>query len=132
MFASEVIMEIAKSPEQAIEILDRAFNEGDLETIMAFYDDAALVVPQPSVEARGKEAIREMYSKMLQPGVVAHQSRIRLLEADGIALFISHWSLSQPGQTEKAFVATTVLRQQDDGGWKAFIDNAQGPAILEG
>jgi ketosteroid isomerase-like protein len=77
------------------------------------------------------EAIREMYSKMLQPGVVARQLKIRVLEADGIALFISHWSLSRPGQTEKVFIATTVLRKQNHGGWKALIDNAQGPAILD-
>jgi ketosteroid isomerase-like protein len=124
-------MKIAQSPKEAIQILDRAFNEGDLETIMDFYDDAALVVPQPGVEARGKEAIREMYGGMLKPGIVAGQLKTHVLEADGIALFLSQWSLSQPGQTEKTFIATTVLRRQSDSGWKAFIDNAQGPAILE-
>ncbi len=38
-------MEIAKSPEHAIQLLDRAFNDGDLDTVMALYDEAALVVP---------------------------------------------------------------------------------------
>jgi ketosteroid isomerase-like protein len=94
-------MEFAKTPEYAIQILDRAFNEGDLDTIMDFYDEAALVVPQPGVEARGKDAIREMYRKMLHPGMVARQLKIRVLEADGIALFISRWSLSQPGQSRR-------------------------------
>ena len=122
---------IARSPEHAIEILDRAFNEGDLEKIMSFYDESAVVVPQPGIEARGKAAIRDMYAKMLQPGMVARQLKVRVLEADGIALFISQWSLSQPAQGEKTFISTTVLRQQDDGGWKAMIDNAQGPAILD-
>ena len=124
-------MEIATSPEHAIQILDRAFNQGDLDTIMDLYDDAALVVPQPGVESRGKEAIREMYGRMLQPGMVARQLKTRVLEADGVALFISQWSLRQPGQTEKTFISTTVLRRQQNGGWKVFIDNAQGPAILD-
>jgi ketosteroid isomerase-like protein len=124
-------MEIVNSPEHAIEILDCAFNEGDLETIMAFYDDRAIVVPQPGVVAKGGAAIREMYSKMLKPGTVARQMKIHVLETDGVALFISQWGLSEPGQREKTFVATTVLRQQDQGGWKVLIDNAQGPAILE-
>ena len=124
-------MEIAKSPEHAIQLLDRAFNDGDLDTVMALYDEAALVVAQPGVEARGTEAIRKMYSKMIQPGMLARQLKTRVLEADGIALFISQWTLSQPGQTEQTFISTTVLRQQSDGGWKAFIDNAQGPAILD-
>ena len=122
---------IAHSPEHAIEILDRAFNEGDLETVMDFYDDAAVVVPQPGIEARGKAAIRDVYGQMLQPGMVARQLKVRVLEAGGIALFISHWSLSRSGEGEKPFISTTVLRQQDHGGWKVIIDNAQGPAILD-
>lgn len=124
-------MEIAGTAEHAIQILDRAFNESDLDTIMNFYDEEAVVIPQPGVEARGKAAIREMYAGMLRPGVVALQLKTRVLEADHIALFISRWSLSQPGQGEKIFISTTVLRQQDGEGWKVLIDNAQGPAILE-
>ena len=31
-----------RSPEHVIDILDRAFTEGDLETIMDFYEDAAI------------------------------------------------------------------------------------------
>ena len=121
----------ANSPARVIEMLDRAFNDGDLDAIMNFYDEAAVVVPRPGVEARGKAAIREMYAEMLQPGVMARQLRYRVLEADGIALFLSQWSLSQPGKSDAIFTSTTVLRRQSDGGWKPLIDNAQGPAILE-
>jgi ketosteroid isomerase-like protein len=79
----------AKNPEEAIYILDQAFNRGELETIMDLYDDEALVVPQPGVEARGKEAIRQMYSRMLTPGLEARQVKTCVLESDGIALFVS-------------------------------------------
>ena len=122
---------IARNPEHAIEALDRAFNEGNLETIMDFYDEAAVVVPQPGVEARGRAAIHDMYAKMLEPGMVARQLNVRVLEANGIALFLSRWSLSRTEDGERTFISTTVLRQQDDGGWKVIIDNAQGPAILD-
>ena len=124
-------MDIARSPEHAIRILDHAFNEGDLDKIMNFYDEDAVVVPQPGIEARGKAAIRDMYAKMLQPGIVASQLKVCVLEAKGIALFVSQWSLSSPGRDQSTFVATTVLREQEEGGWKVIIDNAQGPAILD-
>lgn len=88
-------------------------------------------MPQPGIEARGKAAIRDMYARMLQPGMVARQLKARVLEANGIALLLSHWSLSRPDGGEETFIATTVLRQQDDGGWKVIIDNAQGPALLD-
>ena len=73
---------IARSPEHAIEIFDNAFNEGDLEAIMDSYDEAAVAVPQPGIEARGKAAIRDMFAKMLQPGLVARQLKVRVLEAN--------------------------------------------------
>ncbi len=122
---------LARTPEEAIEILDRAFNEGDLETVLYFYDEDALVVPSPGIEARGKASIREMYARMMQPGVTARQLKTRVLESDGIALFLSRWSLCRAGEPEQEFISTTVLRRQRDGCWKAFIDNAQGPAILD-
>jgi ketosteroid isomerase-like protein len=124
-------MKFASTPEEAIQILDDAFNEGNLDEIMAFYDDAAVVVPQPGKEVRGKDAIRAMFADMLKAGMHARQVKLRVLEADGIALFISHWQLSHQGQQARNFIATTVLRRQTNGCWKAFIDNAQGPAILD-
>lgn len=124
-------MKFATSPEHAIQLLDQAFNEGDLESIMDLYDDVALVVTRPGVESRGKEAIRAMYEGMLQPGMVARQLKTCVLEVDGVALFISQWSLSEPGKDDKTYVSTTVLRRQQNGGWRAFIDNAHGPAILD-
>jgi hypothetical protein len=39
---------VAGSPEHALELLDRAFNAGDLETLPGFYEDAAIVITSPS------------------------------------------------------------------------------------
>ena len=50
---------IARSPEHAIKILDRALNEGDLDAIMDLYEDVAVVVPQPGIEARGKDVAKQ-------------------------------------------------------------------------
>ena len=38
---------VATSPENAVELLDRAFNEGDIETIFNWYEDAAFVITEP-------------------------------------------------------------------------------------
>ena len=34
------------------------------------------------------------------------------------------------GATNREFIATTVLRRQVDGTWKALIDNPIGPLVL--
>ncbi len=122
---------LAASPEQAVELLDQAFNAGDLEAVLTFYENAAVVVTEPGKVARGADELREFFSAAMRSGASAKQLKTSVLEADGIALFLSRWTLSMKGQdTARTFVATTVFRKQIDGNWKVLIDNPLGPLIL--
>jgi ketosteroid isomerase-like protein len=122
---------IARSPQEAIELLDSAFNEGDVETILAFYEDAAVVVTEPGQVARGSAELREFFRRIVRSGSQVRQLKTYTLEADGIALFLSRWSLQGGNEgTPRTFIAATVLRRQPDGGWRALIDNAFGPSVL--
>jgi ketosteroid isomerase-like protein len=116
-------------------MMDKAFSEGDFATVLSFYEDAAVLVTEPGKTARGKDEIRRFFEQVGQSGSSAKQHTTYVLEADGLALFLSRWSLEdkQPDGTVSsgAFVATTVFRKQADGGWKALIDNAFGPLVLE-
>ena len=67
----------------------------------------------------------------MKPGTSAKQLKVHVVEADGIALLTSRWTLHVEGVSPQTFVATVVLRQQPDRGWKALIDKARGPQILE-
>ena len=122
---------IATSPEHAIELLDAAFNRGDLDTVLRYYEEAAVVLPQPGTEVRGADELRTLYGSFMKPGTVAKQIKTHVVEADGIALFTSRWSLTIADKPPQEFIATTVFRQQLDGGWKALIDNARGPLVLD-
>jgi ketosteroid isomerase-like protein len=122
---------IAKSPQEVVELLDRAFNEGDVEMLLAFYEDAAIVVTGPGQVARGSAELRDFFERVAQAGLSAKQLKTFTLEADGIALFLSRWSLHNEAEnTDRAFVATTVFRRQPDGGWRVLIDNSFGPSVL--
>ena len=125
---------IARSPEHAVELMDRAFNEGDLATVLSFYEDAAVVVTEPGKTARGTEQLRRFFEQVMQSGSSAKQLKTYVIEADGMALFLSRWTLQakdvKPGTSLRSFVATTVFRRQQDGGWKALIDNSFGPLVL--
>lgn len=125
-----------RNPEHLVEQLDRAFNEGDLETLLSFYEDNAVVVTEPGKTARGRSELRAFFVWALAGGSTASQLQTKVIEADGVALFISRWTLTpkaDPGQrTPLTLVATSVFRRQPDGGWKALIDNPFGPAILGG
>jgi ketosteroid isomerase-like protein len=122
---------IARSPEEAVELLDRAFNEADVEAILAFYEDAAVVVTEPGHLARGSAELRNFFERIVGSGSSVKQLKTFTLEADGIALFLSRWSIHRANEgAARTFVATTVLRKQPDGGWRALIDNAFGPSVL--
>ena len=120
----------AKTPASVIKLLDDAFDSGDLDGVLRYYEEVAVVLPQPGIEARGTERLRELYSSFMKPGTTAKQIKTHVVEADGIALFTSRWSLNVDDQPPQELIATTVFRRQPDGGWKALIDNARGPLIL--
>jgi ketosteroid isomerase-like protein len=125
---------IANSPEHAVELLDRAFAQGDLHAVLSFYEDAAVVITEPGKAARGTAELRSFFARAMQSGASAEQLKTQVIEAEGVALFLSRWTLhvkgAGPGATERTFTATTVFRKQPDGGWKALIDNPFGPLIL--
>ncbi len=125
---------IASTPEQVVEIVDRAFNLGDIETILNFYEEDAVVVTEPGKTARGRRELRSFFEQVLTSKQSARQIKTYVLEADGIALFISCWTLTAAGSGSdsltRRFIATTVFRKQQSGEWKALIDNSFGPLVL--
>jgi hypothetical protein len=38
----------AATPEEAVELLDHAFNAGDLQAVLSFYENSAVVVTEPA------------------------------------------------------------------------------------
>ncbi len=125
---------VAKGPLHAVETVDEAFTRGDLETVLRFYEDGAVVVTEPGKWARGKVELRAFFERVMKAGSAAKQRKTYVIEAEDVALFTSRWTLvnasdNSAGET-RTFVATTVLRRQPDGVWKAVIDNAFGPLVL--
>jgi ketosteroid isomerase-like protein len=127
-------MMVATSPEHAVELVDKAFNEGDLATVLSFYEDAAVVITEPGKAARGKEELKDFFGRVMRSGSSAKQLKTHVIEADGVALFLSRWTLevkdAKTGVSSRTFTATTVFRRQPDGGWRALIDNSFGPLML--
>jgi ketosteroid isomerase-like protein len=125
----------AQGPEDIVKLLDRAFAENDLDTFMSFYESDAVVMADPGRTVRGDAELRSFFRQTMKPGASARQIKTHVLEADGIALFLSRWALTYPdvqGQlSSREFVATAVFRKQEDGAWKVLIDNSFGPLVLK-
>ncbi len=125
----------AKTPLETVEQLDVAFNRGNLEAILEFYEDGATVVLEPGRLVTGKAALRQAFALILRSRLIARQVKTNVIETGDLALFTSKWSLINTGSDStipaRVGFATTILRKQPDGGWRIVIDNSWGPAILE-
>jgi ketosteroid isomerase-like protein len=84
--------------------------------------------------AHGKAELRRAFEGILQSKGTAKQEKTHVLEADGVALFISKWTFSgqMPDGTmsSRKFIATSVFRKSPDGQWRLIIDNSFSPAVL--
>ena len=127
---------LARTPSEAVQRLDEAFGESDLEGVLAFYEDDAVLVVEPGRLARGKEELTRFFLRVFSLKGIAEQIETNVLESGDIALFTSRWSFtgttSDGTPFQKESIATSVFRKGADGGWRMVIDNSHGPAILVG
>lgn len=111
--------------------VDAAFNRGDVEALLGFYDPEALLVERPGVCVQGHPALRAVFQRLVQQAGGAQVLRSRVLVAQDTALFLARWSIRRAGSASpETHTATSVLRRQADGHWRLLIDNAFGPQGL--
>jgi uncharacterized protein (TIGR02246 family) len=127
----------ATEPEQIHGLFEQAFNDGDIEALMALYEPDAALVPQPGVTAEGGDAIRDALRWFLdRRGRIALETKLVVRVGD-LAYLANRWSLSggtMPDGSPAELGATTaeVARRQADGTWLYVIDNAWGDLAAAG
>ena len=125
----------ARNPLEAVELLDEAFNRGDINTVLDCYEDEAVMVAEPGRLATGKTEIRAVYEWILANiKGIAKQEKTHIIEAGDIALFTSKWNFSGTslnGDTvSRESYASVVLRKNRNGEWRVVVDNSWGHAVL--
>lgn len=102
-----------------------AFNQGDVDGLVALYEPDAQLVRDDDGAAVGHDEIRAFWA-----GTVALGGRITLktrsaFEAGDIALLSNEWTFEGEGYSFSA-ASAEVARRQPDGSWLYLIDNPQG------
>src|SRR5437773_2262180 len=118
----------ARQPEECHTRWVEAFNAGDLDQLMTFYEPEAVVVPQPGQILTGTEAIRQSLQQFLALKGTMNLTLRRVLQSGDVALLVSDWTLAggrgADGQPVSLGGTTTdVVRRQADGTWRYAIDN---------
>jgi len=127
------------SPLDTINNLTAAINRGGLAPILNLFEpDAVLVVQalagQPTQIARGDVAIREAHAGFVSLKPTLRRQAQQIVEASGIALHCSRWTLTATSpdgkKVERTGVSSDVLRKQSDGRWLILIYNPYGTSIV--
>lgn len=124
---------IAKTPREAVELADEAWNQGDVESVLAFYEDDAVFLygPEQKVLA-GKAQLRELMTGAFVRKPTVKRLRDHVIEFRDLALFTWEWSISygDTGETE-AGSGSIVFRRGKDGGWRVAIESPWSSTILD-
>ena len=126
---------IAGTPFSAIEIADEAFNSGDIDGMLAFYEEGAAILFRPDQVLTGKSAIGKALRQLSEMKPVARHERTHVIEAGDLALWLSKWSVSgtapDGSETCRRGNGSVVLRRGVDGGWRVAIENPWGAAVWD-
>ena len=120
----------ARRPEDIHHLFGTAFNQRDIETIMALYEPECELMPQPGQVARGRSAIRSSLQKFLASEGMMDMKSVFIILGSDLALLRSQWKLTGTGPDGKpvdmAGQSIEVARRQLNGEWLLAIDHPFG------
>jgi len=126
---------LAESPSDAVARADAAFNHGDLDLMLAYYEEDAVMVYQVGRLVRGKAALREALQGLLPMNPTAAHEVSHVVESGDLALWTSQWTVRGTGPDGSPIVRTgrgcVVFRKGMDGGWRVAIENPWGGSVLD-
>jgi len=125
----------AANPEELVQQLDQAFNRADIEAILEFYEQEAVMVIVPGRLARGKEELRKTFEWILRNlKGTAQQEKSHVIETGDLALFTSKWrftgTTADGASVSRESYASVVMRRSPQGKWRIVVDNSWGPEVL--
>ena len=124
----------ATTPREVYQQFSVAFNAGDLERVMEFYEPDAALVAQPGEAMAGTEQVRAALEAFLAlNGRVAFDVK-DVTQAGDVALTVTSWSLTggtgADGQpVTMGGVSSDVLRCRA-GAWRYAIDQPWADQVI--
>jgi uncharacterized protein (TIGR02246 family) len=120
----------AQRPEDIHHLFSSAFNEGNVDAIIALYEPEGALIPQPGQVTRGHTAIRHALAQFLALKGTMQVRTVFVIHGTGIALLRGQWTLTGTGPdgspVRMVGQSVEIARQQPTGDWLLAIDHPFG------
>lgn len=117
-----------------IEKMVTAFQNKDIDGVLATYEDNAIVMFEPQKPVQGKETLRAVFTQFVGMNPQYTFSGHEIYISGDIATHIAPWKmvgqLPDGTKIEQSGLSVAVLRKQADGNWLMIQDNPHGQFLL--
>ena len=107
--------------------VEEAFNRGDVDALVALYDEDACMVNDDGSVARGLDAIRATWEGFLSVGGTIKMTTRYCVETGDIALLSNAWQFAGESMSFDS-ASAEIARRGSDGRWRYLVDNPTGGA----
>lgn len=117
-----------------IEKMVTAFQNKDIDGVLATYEDNAIVMFEPQKPVQGKETLRAVFTQFvgMNPQYTFNGHEVYI--SGDIATHTAPWrmvgQLPDGTKIEQSGLSVAVLRKQADGNWLMIQDNPHGQFLL--
>lgn len=118
-----------------VSAMTAALESGDIDTVLSYYVDDAVVAFEPGTQMRGEQQLRDGFAAFaaLTPDFRYGNGHDVMIAGD-IAVHIAPWTMTgtAPDGTPVAQSGLSVatLRRQPDSSWKIAMDNPFGARLV--
>ncbi len=117
-----------------IEKMVTAFQNKDIDGVLATYEDNAIVMFEPQKPVQGKETLRAVFTQFVGMNPQYTFSGHEIYISGDIATHTAPWKmvgqLPDGTKIEQSGLSVAVLRKQADGNWLMIQDNPHGQFLL--
>ena len=103
-------------PEDIHHLFSSAFNEGNVDAIIALYELEGALIPQPGQVTRGHTAIRHALAQFLALKGTMQVRTVFVIHGTGIALLRGQWTLTGTGPDGSP--VRMVGNRPETGSWR--------------
>lgn len=114
---------------KTIATMTSSFAAGDVDDVLATYEEGAVVVSAPGQPVKGRDELAAMFGQFIEAGIDFDYGAHDVVIAGDIGLHLMKWTTETPDGKQSA-LSVAVLRRQSDGNWRMVIDHPFGDHVM--